>query len=251
MLVYEFTDGNKPLMVLIHGFLTPWQVWTPQIESFKSRYNVYVIALNAHTEVKASEFHSVLEESKEIISWFKEKGVNAVDTLCGISLGGKIAFEIWKSGDLTINNLVLDGAPLVACPKIAVKVMERNYKSIIHKSKARDYKVIANFKKYFLPEKYLESYLKIADLFTDSSIENIVNSVFSGGKIEGSQNQSRILFIHGTKGNELLSKKSAKEIKKHYPSAETVCFNGDAHCYKAIYQPEKWIATVDDFFKKS
>lgn len=82
---------------------------------------------------------------------------------------------------------------------------------------------------------------------TDTSIENIVNSVFAGGKTEDVHNQSRILFIHGTKGNEVLSKKAAKLMKKFYPLTEVVCFKGDAHCYKAIYQPEKWISVVKDF----
>ena len=42
---------------------------------------------------------------------------------------------------------------------------------------------------------------------TDKSIENIINSVFAGSTINDINSQSRILFIHGTKGNEILSKK--------------------------------------------
>lgn len=133
--------------------------------------------------------------------------------------------------------------------KFAINIMIKNYKKIIHQSKARDGKVVKSFKKNFLPEKYLDSYLKIADLMTDKSIENIINSVFAGGKIDGIKNQSRILFIHGTKGNEMLSKKAATLMKKYYPITEVVCFKGDAHCYKAIYEPEKWIDTVEKFLK--
>lgn len=251
MVVHKFIDGNKPIIVLIHGVLTPWQIWTPQITAFKEQYNVYAIALNAHTEDTASDFISVTAEAEEIIQYFIENGIDTINVLCGISLGGKIAHEIWKRGKITIHNLVLDGAPLVSCPKFAVNIMVRNYKNIVHKSKVRDVKVIENFKKYFLPEKYLESYLKIADSMTDKSIENIVTSVFAGGDMTGVNNQSRILFIHGTKGNEILSKKAAKLIKKHYPETEIVCFKGDAHCYKAIYEPQKWISTVKAFLEKA
>lgn len=246
MFVHEFVDGNKPTMVLVHGVLTPWQVWTPQINSFRAHYNIYVIALNAHTEEAASEFISVLAEAEEIIEYFEKNSINTIDVLCGLSLGGKIAHEIWKSGRLRICNLIMDGAPLAACPQLAINIMTWNYKDIIHKQKKRDAKVIASFKN-FLPEKYLNSYLKIADLFTDQSIENIVNSVFAGGRIQGTDNQSRILFIHGTKANEVLSKKSAKLMKKYYPITQVVCFNGDAHCYKVFYQPEVWIEVVKDF----
>lgn len=246
MFVHEFVTGNKPTMVLVHGVLTPWQVWTPQIAAFREKYNIYVVALNAHTEDAASEFVSVQSEADEIVQYFKEKKIDTIDVLCGISLGGKIAYEILK-GKLSIHNLIMDGAPLVACPKFATKIMINNYKDIIHKSKVRDKKVIENFKKYFLPEKYLDSFLKIADLMSDKSIENIVGSAFTASKIEGAEKQSRILFIHGTKGNEVLSKKAAKLMKKHYPETEIVCFKGDAHCYKAIYEPEKWIEVVEKF----
>lgn len=249
MLVHEFVEGNKPIMVLVHGVLTPWQVWTPQITAFKEKYNIYTIALNAHTEEVPSEFVSVSAEAEEIVRYFKEKNIDTIDVLCGISLGGKIAHEIWKGGNLNIRNLIMDGAPLAACPRFAVNIMINNYKNIIHKSKAREKKVIENFKKYFLPEKYLDSFLKIADFMTDKSIENIVTSVCTGGKIDGVKNESRILFIHGTKGNEVLSKKAAKLMKKYYPVTEVVCFKGDAHCYKAIYEPEKWIEVVEKFLK--
>ena len=246
MLVHKFIDGNKPTMVLVHGVLTPWQIWTPQIDSFRAHYNIYAIALNAHTEETASEFISVSAEAEEIIAYFENSGIHTIDVLCGLSLGGKIAHEIWKSGRLRIHNLIMDGAPLAACPKFAVKIMIKSYKDIIHQSKERNKKVIANFPK-FLPEKYWTPYLKIADLFTDNSIENICNSVFAGGKIAGVDNQSRILFIHGTKPNEILSRRSAKLMKKYYPIARVVCFQGDAHCHKVFFQPEKWIAVVKDF----
>ncbi len=249
MVIHEFIDGNKPIMVLVHGVLTPWQVWTPQINFFKERYDVYAVALDAHLEDKESEFISVADEADKIIKHFQKKNIMKIDVLCGISLGGKIAHEIWKRGTLTVNNLIMDGAPLVSCPKVAIKIMVKNYKDIVHKSKERDGKVIENFKKYFLPEKYLDSYLKIADFMTNESIENIVNSVFAGGKIEGVNNSSRILFIHGTKGNEILSKKAAKLMKRHYPETEIICFKGDAHCYKAIYEPEIWITAVNDFLQ--
>ena len=248
MIVHEFVDGNKPIMVLVHGVLTPWQIWPPQIDSFRAHYNIYAIALNAHTEETASEFVSVSTEAEQIIDYFEKNGIDTIDVLCGLSLGGKIVHEIWKSGRIRIHNLVMDGAPLVACPKFAINIMIKSYKNIIHKSKERNAKIFANFKN-FLPQKYWDSYLKIADLFTDKSIENIVNSVFVGGELKGTDNQSRILFIHGTKANEILSKKSAKLMKKYYPITQVVCFNGDAHCHKVIFQPEKWIDVVSNFLK--
>lgn len=88
--------------------------------------------------------------------------------------------------------------------------------------------------------------MKIADLMTDNSIENMVSSVFSKSEIKASNNRGRLLYTRN-KGNEILSRKSARKIKESYPDAEIICFRGDAHCYKAIHQPEKWIKVVNDF----
>ena len=128
MLVHKFIDGKKPIMVLLHGLLTPWQIWMPQICAFKDLYNIYAIALNAHTEEAASEFLSVSAEAEEITAFFVNNGIDAIDVLCGLSLGGKIAYEIWKNGRLHISNLVMDGAPLAPCPKFAIKIMEKTTK---------------------------------------------------------------------------------------------------------------------------
>lgn len=250
MKVHTFADGKKPVMVLIHGVLTPWQIWLPQINAFKDRYDIYAIALNAHTAEQASEYISVSSECDEIISYFDQRGIDEIDVMCGISLGGKIAYNIFKSERLKIRSLVLDGAPLIKCPSIAVGIMTKNYTSIIHSSKKRDARVIENFKKYFLPEKYLEEYLKIADLMTDSSIKNIVHSSFTEDKFDISIENTRILFIHGTKGNEILSKQSARLLKKHCKNTDVVCFKNDPHCYKAIYRPEEWIRTVENFLNE-
>ncbi|MBQ7775618.1 MAG: alpha/beta hydrolase [Lachnospiraceae bacterium] len=247
MWVHEFCEGNKPVMVLIHGVLTPWQIWMPQINAFKAKYNIYTIALNAHTEEEASEFISLEAEAAEITQALQTRNVQAIDVLCGLSLGGVIAHEIWKEAKLPIHHLVLDGAPLVPFPLFSGKVMTANYLSIIHKSKARDPKVLESFKKQFLPEKYLDSYLKIADFMTDTSITNIIQAADTGNLCTTVNNHSKILFLHGTKGNEILSKKVVKLMKKAYPETQVICFKGDVHCYKAIYEPEKWIEVVDAF----
>lgn len=234
-------------MVLVHGVLTPWQIWLPQVEAFREKYNVYVVALNAHTQEEASEFISLEAEVKEIEEHLLERGIQKVDVLCGLSLGGVISHEIWRNGRLSVDNLVLDGAPLVPFGKLLEGIMTNNYLSIIHKSKERDPKTLENFKKQFLPEKYLDSYLKIADFMSDASMRNIVDAAAEGKLCADVDNKSRILFIHGTKGNEVLSKKVGKLLKKYYPETQVICFKGDAHCHKAIYEPQKWMEVVSAF----
>jgi len=247
MKLHEFGNVNAPTMVLIHGVLTPWQIWEAQIRTFEKDYHIFVVALSAHTEEEASEFISLEAEVSDIITALQAHDVTEIHALCGLSLGGVIAHEIWKSTRLPIKHLVLDGAPLVPFPFGSSGFMTKNYINLIHKSKKRDPKVIASFKKNFLPEKYLDSYLKIADFMSDTSMANIVKAADTGNLCTTVDNKSKILFLHGTKGNEILSKNVGKLIKKAYPETEVVCFKGDIHCYKAIYEPEKWVAVVKEF----
>ena len=43
MKFHTFGSDKNPPIVLIHGTLTPWQVWEKQIEHFKKKYYVQTI----------------------------------------------------------------------------------------------------------------------------------------------------------------------------------------------------------------
>ncbi|MBE6901276.1 MAG: alpha/beta hydrolase [Ruminococcaceae bacterium] len=247
---HVFGDVTKPVIILVHGVLTPWQVWQEQIGHLKEHYHVVAVALDAHEEERASRFISVDDEARQIEDYICNKHGGEVFAVCGLSMGGVIAHEIWKNGRVKLKKLIMDGAPLSPMPKIATKIMTSNYLTIIRKSKKRDPKTLESFKKQFLPERYLESYLKIADNMDDDSMRNIVASAMSKRLCTNVGSDADVLFIHGTKGNEVVSKKVGKQIKQHYPQACVICFDGYKHCEAAIYEPEKWLRYVEEFLEK-
>lgn len=251
MKFHVFGEENKKIMVLIHGVLTPWQIWQEQIEHFKKEYCVIVPALDGHIEEEPSEYISVEDEAERISEYVLSNYGKDVDAVCGLSMGGAIAYRIFESRKLDIKYLVIDGGPLSPVGKLPIWYMTKSYTSIVNKSKKRDKKTLDNFKKYFLPEKYLPSFLKFADTMTDKSVYNIVHSVF-GTKISKTpiENNTEILFLHGTKGNEVISIKAAKTMKNVYPQTEIKCFDGYAHAELAIYHADEWISNVDSFIHK-
>ena len=252
MRFHIFGNNNRKIMILIHGVLTPWQIWQEQIEHFQGEYCVIVPALDGHVEESASEFISVEDEAAKIIEYVSNNYGTTVDVLSGLSMGGAIAYRIFESRKLEINALILDGAPISPLGKLPIWFMKKSYLSIIHKSKARDRKTLENFKKNFLPEKYLPSYLKFADTMTDETVRNMLDSVFIEGIAESPvECDTRILFLHGTKGNEVVSAKAAKMMKKAYPQTEIKRFSGYAHGELAIYHIDEWLSNVDEFIHKS
>lgn len=248
MIFHTFGNRDHQTIILIHGMLTPWQIWDSHIDFFKERYHVVVPALDAHIEESASEYISADDEAEQIEQYILSELQGEVFAVCGLSMGGVIANRLFERGHVAIQNLVLDGAPLIRISSLPNKYMAASYKSIIHKSKQRDPKVIKSFCKYFLPEKYLESYLKIADTMSDASIDNIMDAVCKTVlNPRRDMNRTKILFLHGTKGNEVYARRSAALMKKAYPEMHIQCFRGYQHAELAIYNSNEWLKTVDAF----
>lgn len=250
MLFHTFGDNSKKTILLIHGALTPWQIWDNAIETFSKDYFVIVPELDAHTEDKATSFQSVEEEAKEIIDYIIKTREGKIFLLCGLSMGGRIAACIANSSELSIENLILDGAPLLPLPKLMINIMTKNYIAIIRESKKRDSRILENCKRNFLPEKHIEDFLKLADNMDETSIKNMISSVFSKFEFKNYQACSRILFIHGSKVNEALAKKSAAKMKKINPQTEIKCYEGYSHAQLACFEAEKWTMEVKTWLEK-
>ncbi len=251
MTFHTFGNTSNPHIILIHGTLTPWQIWEEQINFFSEKYYVIVPTLDAHDEEKTSEFVSIEQQAEQIEDYIIDNSNGGVFAVCGISLGGAIAGTLWQNGIIGIENLVMDSAPILPMGKLPAKFMTSSYIKIIRNSKKRDKKTLANFKKNFLPEKYLDTFLKIADNISESSIVNMINSVCGCNLLRNiPEGETRVLYMHGTKGTEFFQKRCGAALKKHYPEAEIYCFRGCKHCEAAIYEPEFWALRVEEFMEE-
>jgi len=249
MIFHTFGNHSNPAVVFIHGMLTPWQIWNEAIENFKKDYFVIVPELDAHTEDTKSTFQTVEKEAETIKEYLAETIGGKVYMLCGLSMGGRIAAVLSGFEDIQIEHLVLDGAPLCGMPGLMKWIMKSNYKSIIRKSKQREEKVMESCKKVFLPEIHLENYLKIADHMEEDSIDHMIDSVFADFTYKKMDPNCRILFMHGTKGNESVSRKAAIRMKEVNPQTEIRCYQGYAHAYLACFEPQKWVEEVLKWLK--
>ena len=154
---------ENPKMLLIHGVLMPWQIWEPQIQYYKEKYHVLVVELDGHTQDKPSRFVSAETEAQKIEKYCEDREITSFAVVCGLSLGGVIAQILWRNQKLQINQLILDGAPLIPSGRIAMTVMTRVYLNLVHKSQKRDPKILENLKKNFIPETYMDAYLADKD----------------------------------------------------------------------------------------
>ena len=105
---------------------------------------------------------------------------------------------------------------------------------------------LSNFSEYFLPAEYLQGYLKIADNITSESVAKIVSAISEELISDEPLELENVLYMYGTAMNEYLSRKSVKAlIKKGLKNS--LRFDGQGHCYKAIYEPMEWCRIVEAF----
>ena len=249
MIFHTFGDQKNKVILLIHGMLTPWQIWEDVASHFSKDYYVVVPELDGHTGDATSQFLSVESEAEQIREYALQNFNGKIHGLCGLSMGGRIAAVLAGMEGVKIQYLVLDGAPLATIPGFLRNIMKKNYLSIIDKSRQRVPKVIENCKRVFLPERYLENFLKIADHIEEQSVKNIIDSVFSSFAYKIYDCDMKILFMHGTKGNEMVSRKAAVKMKKANPQTEIRCFKGYAHAQLACFEINKWIKEVSGFIE--
>ena len=87
----------------------------------------------------------------------------------------------------------------------------------------------------------------MSDVTVENSIDGIAD--FKLKQDIGTPN-TVVYFFHGTAPNEMLAKKSAKYVRKHYPTTVVKCFKGKFHCENALFNPEIMIAELDAIFNE-
>lgn len=250
MIFHTFGNGENGVIVLLHGMLTPWQIFEDAANALSEDYCVIVPELDAHTEEQPSRFRSVGDEAEQLRAYLTEHFGGEVYAVCGLSMGGRIAAVLAGMEGIRTQYLVLDGAPLAKLPRILIGIMRRSYAQIIRRSQQRDPKVIESCKRDFLPERYHPYYFRIADNMDAESIGCMLESVFSDFEYPRYDSGMKILFLHGTKGNEVVSRKAALRMKAVNPQTEIRCFAGYAHAQLACFEPENWLREVSAFLRK-
>lgn len=250
MRFFEYGNRENQKILLIHGLNIPWQMWMPQIEHFSKQYFVIVPALDGHISEDKSIFIDIQKAASDIEKYYIEQYGNEVFTVCGMSMGGTIGAAIWSNGNIQIKKLILESAPLVPMNPLFTSIFIKQNLSLIHKVQQRDQRTIKACE-----QMYAKSLLPhILDMIDSMDDKTIVNGVSSFGRYRLPANikndRTDIVFYHGTVFMEIIAKKSARYLKKHYPQVEVTSFQGYHHCELSVNHPERYIKEAELFFSK-
>lgn len=250
MEILEYGDKENKKIILIHGFQSPYQVWNEYIEYYKKDFHIIVPILEGHNPKMKEDFISLQDSAKKIEDYFISNYGNDVYAILGMSMGGVLTATIWENKRLNIENIIFDGSPLVSFNNIIKKFMIKFYINITQKSQQREQKTLEQAVNNIITRDKLKFLLQALDNMSDTTIVNYINEIrnFKISKDIDTKN-TNIYYYYGTKINEMLAKKTARYIKKHYPKSNTICFKGNGHCEMSIFKPEEMIKELDEILK--
>lgn len=249
MKILEFGDTSKRKLILIHGFQSPWQVWNKYIEYYKNDFHVIVPIMSGHNPEKKENFISFSAEAKEIENYIIPRYGKKMYAVYGMSMGGVLMAMIWQNNNLTFEKVIFDGSPLVSINAFMKRFMKRFYLNITHKSQQRDKKTVEQATKVIISEDNLGNLLDVLDNMSDETVKNSINGI-AAFKLKNDIHTPNTIayFFYGTAPNEMLAKKSAKYVKKHYPTTIIKSFRGKFHCENALFNPDIMIAELNKIF---
>lgn len=102
-LYFESTGKGDPLL-FVHGFTLDHRMWTPQVESFSSRYTVYTYDMRGFGQSSSPVGrYSHHDDLRALIEFLHIKKVHLV----GLSLGGEIAIDFCLQSPSFVRSLTL------------------------------------------------------------------------------------------------------------------------------------------------
>ena len=245
MKILEFGNKAKPKLLLIHGFQSPWQVWDEYIKHYQNDFHIIVPVLTGHNIDRKEDFVS-FDDEEEAIEDFVIDHCNNIHAAFAMSMGGVLAAKLWQNQVITIEKVIFDGSPLVSVNGFVKNYMQKFYLKVTHKTQQHDQRTIRQASGSIISEEHLSDFIRVLENMTDRTVINCINEI-AGYKLETCIDtpETSLYFFHGTGPSEMLAKKTAKYLKKHYPTTTVTCFDGKAHCENSLIHPDVMIAELD------
>lgn len=246
MRILEYGNINKPVIMFIHGFESPYQVFDDYIKYYQEKYYILVPVLPGHDVKEKLEFISFDALTKEIENYCCQKSITHIHAVYGMSMGGILAALLWQNQKITFDKVIMESSPLLPQGKYMAKILTKQYLSITKKAKNRDSKVIQKAINSMITEDKIDIFLELLDNISNETIKKYLAEV---GKFQLSKDiitpDTQIIYIYGGKINEIIFKKVAKFIKQYYSNSLIICLKGKGHLEDALLHAKTRIIQLD------
>lgn len=107
-------EGSGPAIVLLHGFPLSKSMWCSQIDEFSKTHRVIAPDLRGHGESPVTKGAVTMAEMADDVAGILDALEVANAIVCGLSMGGYVAWEFWRRHKDKLAALVLCDTRAVA-----------------------------------------------------------------------------------------------------------------------------------------
>lgn len=101
-------EGAGPCIVFLHGFPLNKSMWQPQLELFARTHRVIAPDLRGHGDSTVTQGVVTMRQMADDVAKLLEAlDMHGPVTLCGLSMGGYVAWEFWRHYSARLARLIL------------------------------------------------------------------------------------------------------------------------------------------------
>lgn len=256
MKVYEFGNENQKDLVMFQCAAEPWWVFEPSARELAKDYHVHLMIADGHDE-QGTEFISLEKYSHDTAKYLKDKGIDTVDLMYGISMGGAALIRFLAVEDIPVDKAIIDaGITPYPYPKLLCRLI--SYRDWIMVMLGTRFLPLMKFA--YPPERWTpkgedpkEHYGALMKFFKEhyspKTIYNVFWSTDNYSMPETARRiDTKIEYWYGEEEKRAREKEHDIEfVKKTFPQTVFKEFKGLAHAELVMMFPERFAKEVRRF----
>ena len=127
MNVYEYGAAHPRTLLMFQCTAEPWWALEPAAKCLARDFHVFLAAAEGHDPAEQSDFVSVEKYVDDAVRYVKDKGIDRLDAVYGLSIGGACALRLLAIRALPVGKAIVDAGitpypyPKWLCRLIAVR----------------------------------------------------------------------------------------------------------------------------------
>ena len=245
MIVKEYGESNKDIIILLHGGGLSWWNYEEVSEILKSNYHVILPILDGHSG-SDRDFTSIESNANEIIEYIDNNYNGNVKLIGGLSLGAQILLDILSKRDDICEYAIIESA-LVSPMKMTNKLIELSINMSYGLINKKWFSKL-QFKSLKIKEELFDKYyIDSSNITKDNMISFLkANSNYHLKNIK--TNKSKSIVVVGSKERPIMIK-SAKIIHDELINSELEILSGYYHGDLSINHPNEYAEKVKKLIK--
>ncbi len=108
MVIREYGTENSRHLVFFQGSCEPWQEYLPAVEELAGAFHVMLVTPDGHDPDEHNDFISVEKTVFDTARWLKERGIDHLDALYGLSIGGGMVVRFLTTQEIPADKTIID-----------------------------------------------------------------------------------------------------------------------------------------------